>query len=142
MNKEHFLQAGFEVHEGQHSLVVTTPQTFVSGDPACFWVRSARNKVILNDYGHTLNALELSIPNPVKAIEIIKSTLARLDSQVHLDGVALIREIDEAHIDMAIGDYINLFAILTTYRPRTISEQNLDEIMAVIHHSLAITSYP
>lgn len=136
MNKEHFLQAGFEVYESPHNLIITTPQTFVSGDPACFWVKSSHDRITFNDYGHSLNALELSLPNPDNAIDVLKRTLRKLDSVIELDGVALIHQTNEQHISTTIGEFINLFAMLTTYRPRDIGQQELDNIMAHIYDYL------
>lgn len=136
MEKTHFLQAGFDVYESPYSLIVTTPQTFASGDPACFWVKEQNHRVIFNDYGHSLNALELSLPNPDNAIDIIKRTLKKLDNEIYLDGTAIIRETTPAQVSVAMGDYINLFALLTTYRPKTVHEQATDEILDQIRHYL------
>lgn len=136
MHKEHFLQAGFDVYESPHSLIVTTPQVFASGDPACFWVNEQKDDIIFSDYGHSLNALELSLPNPDTALDVLKRTLDKLGTPMYLDGVAVVRHADKSKISVAMGDFINLFAMLTTYRPRSVAEQNMDTIMANIRHYL------
>lgn len=136
LNKESFLQMGFDVYESPTSLIVTTPQTFASGDPAHFWVKNAHNKILFNDYGSSLNSLELSLPNPDNAYHILQSILKKLESPIELDGTALVREATESQVTMAISDYINLYALLTTYRPRNAKEQDVLEILDNIYHYL------
>lgn len=136
LNKDSFLQAGFDVHETTNSLIITTPQTFISGDPACFWVKNHQDKLQFNDYGSSLNALELSLPNPDKAYEVLQNSLKKLDSEIRLDGTALIRETDEKQINFAISDYLNLYAILTNYQPKSLVEQDIYAILDNIHNYL------
>lgn len=129
MNKHDFLQYGLHVLERPNHLIITTPQTFLSGDPAHFCVRSSGERVIFCDYGMTYNALELSLPNPGDAKDIIRKNLKKLDRLIKFTDYALHADVAEAQTGDAIGEFLNIFALLTTYRPRSVIEQDIDRIM-------------
>lgn len=136
MNKHDFLRHGLHVIERPNHLIVTTPQTFVSGDPAHFCVRPSGMGVIFCDYGMTHNALELSLPDPSQASDIIRKNLDKLGGSIHFTDYALHAETTTAQTGQVIGEFLNIFALLTTYRPRTIHEQDVDIIMDGIRHYL------
>lgn len=133
LNKNEFLQQGFHIRESENHMAVTTPQTFVSGDPAKFWVIQDFEDLLFNDYGFSQNALGLSLPNPDKTDEIIKSTLEKLDSKISFDGFALTRKIKQEQAGVAMGEFLNLYAMLTSYQPKNIAQQ---DIMAILDNIL------
>jgi|26BtaG_2_1085354.scaffolds.fasta_scaffold01375_11 hypothetical protein len=129
LNKNEFLQQGFYIRESENHLAVTTPQTFISGDPAKFWVVQDFEDLLFNDYGFSQNALNLSLPNPEKTDEVIKSILEKLDSKISFDGFSLTRKVKQEQAGVAMGEFLNLYAMLTNYQPKNIAQQDVMEIL-------------
>lgn len=129
LNKSAFLQQGFYIRESENHLAVTTPQTFVSGDPARFWVIQDFDDLLFNDYGFSHNALSLSLPNPDKTNNIIESAIEKLDSNIKFDGFALTRAIGQEQAGVAMGEFLNLYALLTSYQPRSAAHQDTMDIL-------------
>lgn len=128
-----FLKEGFYIRQSENHFSVVTPQTFASGDPARFWVIKDFNGLVFNDYGFAHNALELSIPQPEKADDIIKSTLAKLDTKIDFNGVELKMHVPEKMIAKGMGDFLNLYALLTNYKPKTPKHQEQLERLDAIY---------
>lgn len=141
MNKHDFLQHGLHIVERPNHLIVTTPQTFASGDPAHFCVRNSGAGLLFCDYGMTHNALELSLPDPAQASDIIRKSLDRLEGIIKFTDYALHAEVAATQTGQAIGEFLNIFALLTTYRPKTAYEQDIDNIMDNIRHYLVKKCY-
>lgn len=133
LNKDAFLQQGFHIRESENHLAVTTPQTFVSGDPAKFWVIQDFNDLLFNDYGFSQNALSLSLPNPDKTKDIIENAIEKLDSNIEFDGFSLTRIVKQDQAGVAMGEFLNLYALLTSYQPKTIAHQ---DSMAILDNIL------
>lgn len=131
-NFDSLIEQGFMVDSMGDYRVITTPQVFASGDPARVWVRGDFDNWQFDDFGFCLNAMSLSLPNPDKAAETIKSTLGKLTGGIQFDGVALGRRIPKERTHVAMREFVDLFAMLTNYQPKTASEQDLDAIMAHI----------
>lgn len=130
-DKTQFLQQGFHVTErGQH-LIITTPQVFASGDPARFFVRRDFDNFIFDDYGSTHNAMTLSLPNPGKATEVMSSMLDKLDSRIEFEHFTLIRPTKSNQIGVAFREFLDLYAMLTTYQPKSSHHQ---ESMAILEN--------
>lgn len=128
-----FLQQGFHIRESENHLAVTTPQTFVSGDPAKFWVIQDFDDLLFNDYGFSHNALSLSLPNPDKTNKVIEATIEKLDSNIEFDGFSLTRAIGQEQAGVAMGEFLNLYALLTSYQPKNIAQQ---DTMAILDNIL------
>lgn len=144
MNIAQFLEHGFYIVQRPNHLIVTTPQTFASGDPAHFFVRCQHNRVMFDDFGTSFNALELSLPMPEQASEVIKRMIERLDSPIEFMDFALSYEVPSNQIGVAISEFINLFAYLTTYRPKSQHEQQfliiLDKIERYLRHRFGMVN--
>ena len=120
MNKAEFLSYGFHVVERPHHLIVSTPQTFASGDPANFCVKKSPLGFLFCDYGMTHNAFELSLPNPNRADDIIRQQIDHLDSPIRFVDYTLVHETSQ--VQAGIEHFVNLFALLTTYKPKPAHE--------------------
>lgn len=144
MNKAQFLEHGFHVVQRPNHLIVTTPQTFASGDPAHFFVSWQHDRVMFDDFGTSLNALELSLPEPEQAPEVIKRMLDKLSSPIEFVDFSLSYEVSNQQTSMAISEFVNLFAYLTTYRPKSHHEQQilliLERIERYLHHRFGTVS--
>lgn len=108
MNKHDFLQHGLHIVERPNHLIVTTPQTFASGDPAHFCVRNSGAGLLFCDYGMTHNALELSLPDPAQASDIIRKSLDRLEGIIKFTDYALHAEVAATQTGQAIGEFLNI----------------------------------
>lgn len=134
MTKNDFLGYGFHVLDRQTHLIVTTPQTFASGDPARFFVSKRQGEYLFSDYGTTHNALELSLPNPDGVDDLIIRTLDRLDNHIKFQDYTLSTYTND--IRQSIADFVNLYALLTTYQPKTKIEQDVSAVLASIEKYL------
>lgn len=119
-----FLKKGFQVRESENHISITTPQTFASGDPARLWVMKDFEALFFNDYGFSHNALGLSIPQPDNVEDIIKRTLVKLGSDIEFNGHELTLRIPENLASKGMSDYLNLYAMLTSYQPKTKTHQD------------------
>lgn len=136
MNKAQFLEHGFHVTQRPNHLIVTTPQTFASGDPAHFFVSQQHDRVIFDDFGTSFNALELSLPMPEQAQNVIRQMLEKLNSPIDFVDFTLYYEVPSRQTGVAISEFVNLFAYLTTYQPRSSQEQRILAILKHIEHYL------
>lgn len=137
--KDSIEKLGFHVyHADDEHLCVTTPQTFSSGRPACYFISQNNNKIILNDFSLNFHAMSDCLPQPEKTENII----SRLVRNTHTNG--LIRF--EKHriwckagvqdLEFAIGHYLNVLGRLTSYEAKPTADQELEEILSEIESFL------
>lgn len=127
---------GFNAREFDGMLSVTTPQTFISGDPVSFYIRQDYDNFIFEDHGRNLHSLELSLPNPSMASKIVKNQLSKFENSIVFDGYGFKRVVDESERMGAISEFISLFSLLTNYQPKSVLEQNKDLILENVFNYL------
>lgn len=131
-----FQHLGFNAREFDGMLSITTPQTFISGDPVSFYIRQDHEEFIFEDYGRNLHSLELSLPNPKLASKVIKNQLNKFENQIVFDGNSFRRVVKENEKMEAISEFISLFALMVNYQPKNSTEQDRDLILENIFNYL------
>lgn len=128
---------GFNTREFDGMLSITTPQTFISGDPVSFYIRQDYENFVFEDFGRNLHSLELSLPNPKLASRIVRNQLTKFDNNIDFDGYGFKRVVEPSEKTIAISEFISLFSLLTNYQPKTTIELNKDLVLENIFNYLS-----
>ena len=126
---------GFHIFQStESSCGITTPQTFASGSPACYYMTiTPQERIIIDDYGLNFGYFSDSLPSSDNAektmVRLVKETTEKVQIRRH----RLICETTIQGLEMAIGEYINVLGRLTSYQPKTVEHQFIDEATASIY---------
>lgn len=118
----------------ENSCGFTAPQTFASGAPASYYLQWDEKSVTFDDFGMNLSHFKQSIPDPERAEDIF-SRLVRESALHHLvvfNKGRLTCKTTMQGLDLAFNDYLNVLSKLTTYKPQTVREQDIEETIASI----------
>ncbi|GEM_PF-3313493 len=108
---------------------ITTPHTFISGDPVHFYMKNDHKRVVFDDYGMNVHSLALSLPMPDKAKRIIKQKLNEFDNQIIFDGYSISRTAEQHEQSQAVSELMSLFGLLTNFQPKSAKEQDKNIIL-------------
>lgn len=119
------------------SVGITTPQTFICGKPASYYIsQTPQGRLILDDYGLNFHAFSQSLPHQDNAEKILARLIKNTSHLVTFEKHRIMCESSLTDIDIAIGEYLNVLGRLVSYQPKTVEKQDLDEVIALIYEFL------
>jgi hypothetical protein len=130
---------GSNVHKiSDDMLHVSTPHIFSDGSPSVY-VASVMpsGRIRLDDQGRNLDLFLGNLPNSDHAERIMARLIKQSSSIIMFDKQQITCESTIADLDLAIGQYVGALSRITTYAPKSIAAQNIDDILALIHDFLS-----